>query len=305
MSELTALALSEQIADVAERVGHNVVRVESGNSGLGSGILLSGDSDIVTNAHVVGQGGPIHVTFSDGVRRPARVAAADPLYDLALLQASSPLQREIAFAAEDSLRPGQLAVAVGNPFGFSWTVTLGVISAVDRMLGPLDGLIQTDAAINPGNSGGALVNLRGEVIGIPTAILAQGQNLGFAIPAWQAQLALAQFRSHGRALHPWLGIAGQNEAVDPVIARLLDLPGSRGVAITEVDPRGPARRAGLRPLDVIIAAGGIPTPSLTDLRKVVRRLDIGGRLNLQVLRRGDADSVTVDVEELPRQLAGR
>ena len=303
-----ALALSGQIADVAEQVGHNVVRVESEDgrgAGLGSGILLGDAGEIVTNAHVVAGGGPIHVTFYDGVRRPARVTAADPVYDLALLQSQSPVQRSIAFAPEDALRPGQLTVAVGNPFGFSWTVTLGVISAVDRLLGPLDGLIQTDAAINPGNSGGALVNLKGEVVGIPTAVLAQGQNLGFAIPAWQVQLALEQFRRHGRALHPWLGVAGQNDAVDPIVARLLDLPGSRGVAITEVDAYGPAGKAGLRPLDVIIAAGGTPTPSMTALRKVVRKSTIASRLELSVLRRGEAETVAVRVEELPRQLAGR
>ncbi len=303
-----AMDLSAQIAAVAEQVGRHVVRVEAGDgrgAGLGSGILLGGSGEIVTNAHVVHGRSPIRITFHDGVTRSAVVEAADPLYDLALVRTHSPVDTEIRFARETDLKPGHLVVAVGNPFGFSWTVTLGVVSAVDRMLGPLDGLIQTDTAINPGNSGGALINLQGEVVGIPTAVLAQGQNLGFAIPAWQAELALEQFRRHGRAVHPWLGIAGQNEVVDPVIARALDLPASRGVAVAEADPGGPAARAGLRPLDVITAANGIPTPTMADLRKLVRRTPVGHRLVLDVLRRGDLEQVAVQVAELPRQTAGR
>lgn len=300
--------LSERIAAVAEQVGRNVVRVEAGDgrgAGLGSGILLGGAGEIVTNAHVVQGRSPIRVTFHDGVTRPATVVAADALYDLALVQTQSPIEQEVRFAAEAGLKPGHLVVAVGNPFGFSWTVTLGVVSAVDRMLGPLDGLIQTDAAINPGNSGGALVNLQGEVVGIPTAVLARGQNLGFAIPAWQVELAIGQFRRHGRAFHPWLGIAGRNEVVDPVLARALELPATRGVVIWEVDPRGPAARAGLAPMEMITAAGGIPTPTMADLRKVVRRAPVGEHLVLDVLRRGELEQVAVPVAELPRELAGR
>lgn len=308
MTGQTPLELSQHIATVAEGIGKSVVRVEAGEgrgAGLGSGILLSGEGDIVTNAHVVHGREPVHITFHDGVRRPARVVAADTMYDLALLQTQSPLDHTVRFAAESELKAGHLVVAVGNPFGFSWTVTLGVISAVDRMLGPLDGLIQTDAAINPGNSGGALVNLQGEVVGIPTAVLAQGQNLGFAIPAWQVQLALEQFRRHGRAFHPWLGIAGQNEVVDPVIARALDLPASRGVLVTDLDRQGPASRSDLQVDDVITAASGNPTPSMTDLRKVVRKTPIGGRLALDVLRRGDLERVIVPIAELPREAVGR
>lgn len=308
MPERTPVELSERIAAVAEQVGRNVVRVEAGDgrgAGLGSGVLLNTGGEIVTNAHVVADRSPIRVTFYDGVTRPATVAAVDRLYDLALVRTHSPVDSEIRFATAAELKPGHLAVAVGNPFGFSWTVTLGVVSAVDRMLGPLDGLIQTDAAINPGNSGGALVNLQGELVGIPTAILAQGQNLGFAIPAWQAQLALEQFRSHGRAFHPWLGIAGQNEVVDPTIARALDLPATRGVAIMDLEPSGPAGRAGLRPMDVITAAGGNPTPTMAELRKVVRRTAVGDRLVLDVLRHGHLQTMPVLVAELPRQVAGR
>lgn len=299
--------LSARVAAVAEQVGQSVVQVqnEGQRGGLGSGILLNGNGEIVTNAHVVQGSREVRITFHDGVTRPGRVVATDPLYDLALVETHSHLDRSIAFAEESSVKAGHLAVAVGNPFGFGWTVTLGVVSAMDRMLGPLDGLIQTDAAINPGNSGGALVNLEGEVIGIPTAILARGQNLGFAIPGWQALLAVEQFRQHGRAFHPWLGIAGGTEVVDPAFAALLGLPVTRGVAIMEVDPRGPAAAAGLRSFDLIAAVGGTPTPSMAALRKAVRKSEVGSLLNLTVLRGGRLIEVPVRVAELPPALAQR
>ena len=298
-----ATLVSAGIQEAAAKVGPSVVRVEARSlqgSGVGSGVLVDASAgEIITNAHVVRDEDEVSITFHDGVTRGGEVLAMDRLYDLALVRTESPVREAVALATQEELRPGQLVLAVGNPFGFDWTVTLGVVSAVERMLGPLDGLVQTDAAINPGNSGGALTDLEGRLVGIPTMILAQGQNLGFAIPAWQVDLALSQFRRLGRAQHPWIGIRGATEVVAPELAQLLGLPAARGVATLEVEPGGPADAAGLEPFDVITAAGGETTPTIAALRRVVRRTAVGERLALSVLRYGDVRDVTVRVRELP------
>lgn len=302
-SSAAATLVSAGIQGAAAKVGPSVVRVEADSprgNGVGSGVLLDERAgEIVTNAHVVHDQRDVAITFHDGVTRGGEVVALDRLYDLALVRTQSPVRDAAALATQEALRPGQLVLAVGNPFGFDWTVTLGVVSAVERMLGPLDGLVQTDAAINPGNSGGALTDLEGRLVGIPTMILAQGQNLGFAIPAWQVELAVSQFRRLGRAQHPWIGIRGTTEVVRPELADLLGLPAARGVATLEVEAGGPAAAAGLQPFDVITAAGGQNTPSIAALRRVVRGAEVGERLALTVLRHGSLHETAVRVRELP------
>ncbi len=302
-SASAAALVSAGIQEAAAKVGPRVVRVEAHGlegRGVGSGVLLDAVAgEIVTNAHVVHDEPEVSITFHDGVTRGGQVLALDRIYDLALVRTQSPVRDPAALATGEDLRPGQLVLAVGNPFGFDWTVTLGVVSAVERMLGPLDGLVQTDAAINPGNSGGALTDLSGRLVGIPTMILAQGQNLGFAIPAWQVELAVSQFRRLGRAQHPWIGIRGATEVVSPELASLLGLPASRGVVALEVDPDGPADAAGLMPFDVITAADGEGTPSIAALRRIVRGTEVGERLQLSVLRHGNLRDVPVRVRELP------
>ncbi len=303
MGDSLASAVSADIQAAAAKVGPGVVRVEADGPrgpGLGSGVLVDAQAgEVVTNAHVVHGESEVAVTFYDGVSRAGEVVASDPLYDLALVRTQPPVRAAVPFADSDDLRPGQLVLAVGNPFGFDWTVTLGVVSAVERLVGPLDGLVQTDAAINPGNSGGALADLSGRLVGIPTMILAGGQNLGFAIPAWQVQLAVDQFRRFGRALHPWIGIRGATEVVSPELARLLELPEARGVMTLEVEPGGPAKRAGLRPFDVITSAGAAKTPSLAALRRIVRAAGVGEQIELGVLRGGRVRHIAVAVQELP------
>jgi len=303
MNENFGLRVSGEIQEAAAKVGPAVVRVEAegpGGVGMGSGVLVdAGRGEVVTNAHVVHERDEVAVTFHDGVTRGGEVVAYDRLYDLALVRTRPPVQRDLPLAADEDLRPGEIVLAVGNPFGFDWTVTLGVVSAVERMVGPLDGLVQTDAAINPGNSGGALADLEGRLVGIPTMIVAAGQNLGFAIPAWQVELALGQFRQFGRAQHPWIGIRGATEVVSPEIARLLDLPAQRGVVTVTVEEGGPAAIAGLMPFDVITGAGGVPTPSLAALRRVVRGTPVGFELELKILRHGTLMLQDVRVRELP------
>ncbi len=303
MQEHIGLIVSREIQAAAAKVGPAVVRVEAegpDGAGMGSGVLVdAARGEVVTNAHVVHDREEVAVTFHDGVTRGGEVVAYDRLYDLALVRTRPPVHADLALASAEDLRPGEIVLAVGNPFGFDWTVTLGVVSAVERMVGPLDGLVQTDAAINPGNSGGALTDLEGRLVGIPTMIVAAGQNLGFAIPAWQVDLALGQFRQFGRAQHPWIGIRGATEVVAPEIASLLDLPEQRGVVAVAVEEGGPAEAAGLIPFDVITSAGGTPTPSLAALRRVVRATPVGEGLELSILRHGSPVQRTVRVRELP------
>ncbi len=286
----------EPFAKVASQVGPGVVQVRSGK-GQGSGVLLDRHS-VITNAHVVGQNPNPSLTFADGVTRSGRVIAADRSYDLALVETESPVEDRVELAAEESIVPGRLVVAIGNPYGFGWTVTTGVVSSVDRMLGGLDGLIQTDAAINPGNSGGALVDLEGKLVGIPTMVLAHGQNIGFAIPSWQVELVVEQFRQNGRAQHPWVGIAGTTEVIDPVMARALDLP-ERGVVVMSVEPGGPAERAGLQTFDMIVALNGEKTPSIQALRRQIRRTAVGRYVSATVLRGSRQFDREIRVEEIP------
>jgi S1-C subfamily serine protease len=286
----------EPFARVASQVGPGVVQVRAGRS-QGSGVLLDPHS-VITNAHVVGDSPSPAITFADGVTRPGRVVAADRLYDLALVETVSPVNARIEPAPEESVVPGRQVVAIGNPFGFGWTVTTGVVSAVDRIVGGLDGLIQTDAAINPGNSGGALVDLDGRLVGIPTLVLAPGQNIGFAIPAWQVLHVVEQFRRTGRAEHPYVGLAGATEVIDPVVARALDLP-ERGVLVASVEPGGPAHLAGLAEWDLVLAVNGAPTPSIQALRRQIRRTPVGATVPFTVLRGGRILQVPVRVGELP------
>jgi len=292
----------EPFARVASQVGPGVVQVKSGR-GQGSGVLLDKRS-VITNAHVVGNNPAPALTFADGVTRPGRVIAVDRIYDLALVETDSPTDVHLELAPEESIVPGKLVVAIGNPYGFGWTVTTGVISSVDRMVGGLDGLIQTDAAINPGNSGGALVDLDGRLVGIPTMVLAQGQNIGFAIPSWQVEAVVRQFLKYGKAQHPWVGIAGTTEVIDPVISRMLDLP-ERGVLVAGVEPGGPADRANLQEFDMIIAAGSRPTPSIQALRRQVRRAEVGDLIRLDVLRGGRVVQRDLRVQEMPPALVDR
>ncbi|HWI63800.1 MAG TPA: trypsin-like peptidase domain-containing protein [Symbiobacteriaceae bacterium] len=292
----------EPFARVASQVGPSVVQVRSGR-GQGSGVLL-GNRSVITNAHVVGNNPTPSLTFADGVTRSGRVLATDRAYDLALVETDPPTGAQVGFAPEESIVPGKLVVAIGNPYGFGWTVTTGVVSSVDRMLGGLDGLIQTDAAINPGNSGGALVDLEGRLVGIPTMVLAQGQNIGFAIPSWQVELVVSQFRRYGKAQHPWVGIAGATEVVDPVMARALDLP-ERGVVVAGVEPGGPADRAGLQEFDMIVAAGGSPTPSIQALRRQIRRSEVGDVITLELLRSGRTFQRELRVQEMPQAIVDR
>jgi S1-C subfamily serine protease len=268
---MTEDVFSQLVVAAAEAVGPSVAWIGRPRDGaVGSGVVWDSRGYIVTNAHVVTGAGTLEVALPSGQRCIARAVGWDALYDLALLQCDADPGTEMKaahFGESDALRPGQVVIALGNPLGLSWSVTFGVISALERVLsGPggeaLEGLIQTDAAINPGNSGGPLANLSGEVIGVTTATVLGGQGLSFAIPS-SIVVPVATALAEGRQpAHPWLGIAAQPEVIPPTIVRALQLPADRGVLVVDLVPDGPGARSGLRPLDLILEINGRPVATV-------------------------------------------
>jgi len=301
---------TEVVADAAERVGPSVVQLRRpagrgrGTAGVGSGIIVDEQGHILTNAHVVRGARRVTAALADGRTAEAEVLAADRPLDLALVKIRplADLQPAV-FGDSAALRPGQLVLAVGNPYGLGWTVTLGVVSALNRSVPAggtvLDGLIQTDAAINPGNSGGPLATLDGSVVGITTVMLAGGQGIGFAIPAEDARSAFAQLQAWGRVVHPWLGVEAETEEIDAELVRLFDLPAGRGALIVRVLPGSPAERGGLRPFDLITAVAGRPVGSAGDLRHALRGRHPGERVPVEIVRGGQAITLEIRVAERP------
>lgn len=295
---------SAAVAHAAEVVGPSVVQIAhrgDGRGGMGSGFIWDAAGLLLTNAHVVQGAEAVDVAFSNGRRQTGQVVGADAAYDLAVVRVErSGDLPPLAFADSDAILPGDAVIAVGNPYGLRWTVTFGVVSALERDLPgalSLQGLVQTDAAINPGNSGGPLALLDGQVVGLNTAVLAGGQGLGFAIPANAAANIAEQLRDHGRARHPWLGIEGQGEVLPAEWVRLFGLSTDRGVLVTGVVPGAPAARAGLRPFDLIVAVAGrsVATPS-----GIGRALaGAGPHITVRVLRGGEPVELAVQIQERP------
>jgi S1-C subfamily serine protease len=302
---------SRTVAGAAEEVGPSVAWVGRGGrrgGGIGSGVVWDERGHVVTNAHVVGDARELEVALPSGRRFRARTVGADRFSDLAVLRLEPPVAAELKparFGDSDRLRVGQGVIALGNPLGFSWTVTFGVVSALERTLGEpngalLDGLVQTDAAINPGNSGGPLATLDGRVIGITTAMILGGQGLGFAIPSSAVGPLVEQLVAGRRPVHPWLGVAAQAEVVPPAIARAMDLPAERGVLIVEVVPGGPADRAGLQANDHVVAVNGRPVATPSGMRRALVPSGPGdGLAEVEVVRAGRLLRRLVPVAERP------
>ncbi|HEX6988120.1 MAG TPA: trypsin-like peptidase domain-containing protein [Bacillota bacterium] len=312
MSDTGAFRFTEVVADAAERVGPSVVQLRrraarpGRMAGVGSGIVVDDQGHILTNAHVVRGARRVTAALADGRTTEAKVLAEDRLLDLALVRARPTAGlRPAVFGDSTALRPGQLVIAVGNPYGLGWTVTLGVVSALNRSVPAggtvLDGLIQTDAAINPGNSGGPLATLDGSVVGITTVMLAGGQGIGFAIPAEDARSAFTQLQALGRVVHPWLGIEADTEQIDADLVRLFELPASQGAVVVRVLPGSPADRGGLRPFDLITAVAGRPVTSAGALRHALRGCRPGERVPLEIVRGGR--SLTLDIRLAERPVA--
>jgi serine protease Do len=295
--------ISTAITQAAGRLGPAVVQITGRDGGLGSGFMWDAAGHLLTNAHVVGDAREVQVSSPDGRRERGVVVGRDAAYDLAVVAVAADRARApVRTGDSDALLPGQAVIAMGNPYGLSWTVTFGVVSALERVLPGrdgqlLDGMVQTDAAINPGNSGGPLATLDGAVVGVTTAMLAGGQGLGFAIPANLAVTIGEQLRDHGAAEHPWIGIEGQAETVPGHLARLLSLEAERVVLVTAVVPDTPAERAGIRPFDLVIAVGDRPVTTPSAIRRALA--GAGRSVRVRLLRGGEARTVEIRVARRP------
>jgi S1-C subfamily serine protease len=256
--------------------------------GQGSGVLITPDGYALTNDHVVGAAEDLRVALSDGRTLGARLIGRDRGTDLALLQVA---ERGLPFARlrTEVPRPGQLAIAIGNPLGFESTVTAGIISATGRSLRALDGrliegVIQHTAPLNPGNSGGALLDSSGAAIGVNTAIIALAQGIGFAIPANTADWVVTELLRHGFVRRAYLGIAGRTRSIDPRLARRLGLAQASVVEVLSVAEASPAQRAGVRAGDWLLTLDAQPLPSVDALQRLLPKDRIGRALELHALR---------------------
>ncbi|KYG21332.1 serine protease [Bradyrhizobium sp. AT1] len=309
-------AYSNAVIDVTDRVGPAVVRVETGpkvpdrreRGGLGSGIVISPDGLVLTNSHVVGTSKEIRLRDVEGHVGDAQVLGVDPDTDLALLRANG--VRHLPYAAlgnSKTLRRGQLVIAIGNPLGFESTVTAGVISALGRSIRSVSGrtiedVIQTDAALNPGNSGGPLVSSHAEVIGINTAIINGAQGICFAVASNTAQFVLAEIIRHGYVRRAYIGVAGQTAPIPRRHAVLAGIENKMGALLAQIEPDGPAAKAGLLPGDVVIRLDGVEINGVDDLIRVLDRDRIGRRIAMDVLRLGRLRAIDIDpIERKPQR----
>jgi S1-C subfamily serine protease len=285
-------AFSQVVVRVAEMIRPAVVHLSAGrgrSQGSGSGVLFTPDGLVLTNHHVIEAGRQTRVRLSDGTELTGRVIGADPWTDLAVVQADASGLPYAALGDSGKLKVGQLVVAVGSPFGFESTVTAGVISALSRTLRSItghqvDNVIQTDAALNPGNSGGPLVNSRGEVIGINTAVIRPAQGICFAIPINMARTILPQMLQHGKVMRGYLGLNVRTVPVPQAVADRFGLSAPQGVEVIAVEMGSPADETGLQEEDVIVSIGDSATPTVDDLHKLLTQLPIGVPAEITILR---------------------
>jgi S1-C subfamily serine protease len=291
-------AYSRAVITVAETVGPAVVSITVGKSlpghfgeqtGAGSGVVIAPDGYIVTNHHVVNQTQRLTVMFTDGSQSEATLVGKDPATDLAVIRSNAADLPYASLGDSEQLRAGQLVIAIGNPLGFQSTVSTGVVSALGRALRSQQGrlienIIQHTAPLNPGNSGGPLVDSRGRVVGINTAIIAMAQGIGFAIPANTARWVISQLLLHGKVRRGFLGISGREKILDRRSARSFALDINHAVEVISSDPQGPAAQAGLRKGDLIVAIAGHAVSNVDDLHRCLADWPIGQPLTLSILR---------------------
>jgi len=276
---------------------------------LGSGVIIDGDRGLIlTNAHVIQRSGTITVVLEDQREYEARIVGADPDSDLAVLKIDSKEKLpSIAMGESDDLMIGETVIAIGNPFGFSHTVTTGVVSAVHRSIRADERVyhdfIQIDASINPGNSGGPLLNINGELVGVNTAIYAKAQGIGFAIPISKAKKIVADLIQYGEVKPAWIGIVAQE--LDEKIAQYLKYPGKKGTMIKSVEPDSPAREAGLREGDVLLAVGAKKIADLNDYLAVTKTVTAGETIETQVWRSGQNRTFAIKTRLFPIEQADR
>jgi serine protease Do len=278
-------------------------------SSLGSGVVVSPDGYIITNNHVVEGATTVKVTLADRREFTAKIIGTDPQTDLAVIKIDA---SNLTVLPLSGVKPevGDICLAIGNPFGVGQTVTMGIVGATSRNLGgtieQFEDFIQTDAAINPGNSGGALINSRGELIGVNTAILSGSggnQGIGFAIPVTMARNIMDQLIRSGKVTRGYMGAYLQD--VDPNLAKAFNIPSNSGVAITKVDPNTPAEKAGLKEGDVVTQVNGENVIDTQGLRNRIAQMTPGTKVTLRVYRNGSPSDVSVTLGERPADLEAR
>ena len=290
---------SRSVVSAVSRVAPAVVNIEIQQrgkgrprdvAGSGSGFVIAPDGFILTNSHVVHHPTQIIVNLSDGREYSAQLIGDDPETDLAVIRIDASQLTHVRLADSESLRVGQIAIAIGNPLGFQASVTAGVISALGRSMYSqsgrlIDNIIQTDAALNPGNSGGPLVNSAGEVIGVNTAMIRPAQGICFAIASNTAKLVAGWLIRDGRIRRSYIGVAGQNVPLHRRVVRFYNLPLETGVLVASVEKDSPAQRAGLREGDIIVAFNQRPIGTVHDLHKMLVSEQIGVTARLLIIRR--------------------
>jgi len=278
----------------------NVPDQEMKQQSLGSGFIIDKDGYILTNNHVVEGAQEIKVKLADGREFEAKVVGRDSKTDLALIKISSLFKNlpVLPLGDSDTIRVGDWVIAVGNPFGLGHTVTQGIISATGRVIGsgPYDDFLQTDAPINPGNSGGPLIDMKGEVIGINSAIIASGQGIGFAIPSNLAKNIASQLREKGKVVRGWIGVTIQR--VTPEIAQSFGLKESKGALVSDVVPEGPAQKAGMKRGDVIVTFNGKDIKNSTDLPRIVAETPVGKTVDVKIIRDKKEMVIKITIEEM-------
>ena len=297
-------AYSQAVIGAVETVGPAVVNVHRGDAGAGSGVIFTPDGLVLTNHHVVHGAARVEVNLTDGRVLRADVIGQDAGTDLAVLRvdATLPFAR---FGDSRRVRVGQVAIAIGNPFGFQHSVTTGVISALGRSLRSqsgrlIDDIIQTDASLNPGNSGGPLVTTRGEVIGINTAMILPAQGLCFAIGINTARFVASRLIRDGRIRRAYIGIAGQNIDVPRTMARMNQVAIASAVRVDSVEKGSPAARAGIEKGDIIVAFGDVAAAGVDDLHRVLGEEQINKPIDVAVIRSGRRRTIAVTPVESQR-----
>lgn len=311
-------AYSQAVVEVAEKVSPAVVNINTifkrgpvppwlmpeGPKGLGSGMVITPDGFILTNSHVVHDAEKLEITLSDGRTLPATLVGEDPQTDLAVIRLNVEGLPDVKLGDSSALKVGQLVIAIGNPFGFQATVTTGVVSALGRSLRAqtgrlIENIIQTDAPLNPGSSGGPLVNSKGEVIGINTAVIFGAQGLCFAIPVNTAKTVAGMLIKSGKVTRGYLGISGQVRPLHRRLVRYHKLKADSGVFVVAVEPEGPARQAGIREGDIVVFFDKQPVKSVDDLHKYLAEKPIGREYVITILRNGEKLDLKVTPTESP------
>jgi S1-C subfamily serine protease len=300
-------AYSQAVIGAAEKVSPSVVNIEVSNGdrrggGSGSGFVFTPDGFLLTNSHVVHGASKIEVTLLDGRRGEAQLIGDDPETDLAVIRITAPNLMSVAFGDSNKIHVGQLAIAIGNPYGFQYSVTAGVVSALGRSLRSgtgrlIDDVIQTDAALNPGNSGGPLVNSRGEVIGVNTAVILPAQGICFATAINTAKFVAGQLIKEGRVRRSYIGVAGQVVPLHRRLVRYHNLAVESGVLVVSAEAGGPASKAGLEEGDVIVSYDDRPIASIDDLHRMLTDQKVGVKSNLIVIRRNEKLTLSIMPED--------